>query len=183
MRGPRASASPAVVSPLHPSLLADPVAFLSAEHGRQTVLLAHLERVARDRLSRGARSLAQALIVWLTQELPVHICDEERSLYPRLRALDTGGLLERLQTDHLQERRTIAAVVEGLRAVAEGRVPAAGFADAACAFVEGHRRHLKIEEESVMPLARRVLTAASRAMLAEEMAHRRSGRVPPQLGN
>ena len=63
-------AAPALVAPLQRALLEDPLAFLSAEHARQTVLLGHLERVARAPLARAARVLAAMLLGWLTVELP-----------------------------------------------------------------------------------------------------------------
>lgn len=162
------------VSPLQASLLEDPVAFLSAEHARQTVLLGHLERVARAPRARGARSLAHLLIAWLTQELPVHIADEEGSLYPRLAAADAAGVLAGLHADHVHDREAVHGVVNGLRAIAEGKAPETGFAAAAAAFAARHRRHLAIEEESVAPLARRVLSSEALRALADEMARRRS---------
>uniref|UniRef100_UPI0022EA7093 hemerythrin domain-containing protein n=1 Tax=Falsiroseomonas oryzae TaxID=2766473 RepID=UPI0022EA7093 len=99
------------VAPLAQALIADPVAFLSAEHARQLVLLAHLERLARAPAARGARVMAQALLRWLTQELPLHIADEEHSLYPRLRPHDAAGALERLAAEHQRDARLAAATV------------------------------------------------------------------------
>ncbi|MDO9710803.1 hemerythrin domain-containing protein [Paracraurococcus lichenis] len=162
------------VAPLQALLLDDPVGFLSAEHARQTVLLGHLERVARAPLGRAARGLAAMLLDWLAAELPLHIEDEERSLHPRLAAHDTTGLLPGLQAQHREDRRDIRAVQDGLRRAADGEAPDPGFAAAALAFAAGHRRHLALEESAVMPLARRVLTPEALAALADEMARRRS---------
>ncbi len=166
--------APAHVAPLQAALLDDPLAFLSAEHARQTVLLGHLERVARAPLARASRVLAVMLLGWLTVELPMHVADEEGSLYPRLLGLDTAGVLKRLQAQHLGNQAVVPAVTAGLRRVAEGQQPEAGFATAALAFAIGHRQHLALEEASVMPLARRVLAAETLAMLADEMARRRA---------
>jgi hemerythrin-like domain-containing protein len=162
------------VAPLQRRLLQDPIAFLSAEHGRQTVLLGHLERVARAPLARAAPVLAAMLLDWLTSELPTHIADEERSLYPLLTAHDTAGVLVRLQAQHRGDKAAIPAVIMGLRRVAAGEPPAPDFAAAALAFAAGHRRHLALEEAAVTPLARRVLTDEALAALADEMARRRS---------
>ncbi|TCZ57324.1 hemerythrin domain-containing protein [Roseicella aquatilis] len=162
------------VAPLQAALLDDPVAFLSAEHARQTVLLAHLERVARAPLARAARGLAAMLLRWLTTELPVHIEDEERSLYPLLAAHDASGVLRTLQAQHRENQRAIRAVMAGLHRTAAGDAPEPAFAAAALAFATGHRRHLALEEAVVTPLARRVLTPHALAALADEMARRRS---------
>lgn len=169
-----ADAASARVAPLQVALLEDPVAFLSAEHARQTVLLGHLERVARAPLGRAARGLAAMLLGWLTAEFPVHIEDEERSLYPRLAAHDTSGVLRTLQAQHREDRNAVRAVLAGLRRSAAGEAPGADFAPAALAFASGHRRHLVLEETAVTPLARRVLDRDALASLAGEMARRRS---------
>ncbi|SDE25954.1 Hemerythrin HHE cation binding domain-containing protein [Belnapia rosea] len=162
------------VAPLQAALLDDPVAFLSAEHARQTVLLGHLERVACAPLGRAARGLAAMLLGWLTAELPIHIEDEERSLYPRLAAHDASGVLPTLQARHREDRNAVGAVLAGLRCVAAGEEPDGDFTAAALAFVSGHRRHLALEEEAVTPLAHRVLAPEALSALADEMARRRS---------
>lgn len=167
-------AAGARVAPLQAALLDDPVAFLSAEHARQTVLLGHLERVARAPLGRAARGLAAMLLGWLTAELPVHIEGEERSLYPRLAAHDASGVLRTLQAQHREDRNAVRAVLAGLRRAAAGKAPGADFTPAALAFASGHRRHLALEEAAVTPLARRVLDGDALASLADEMARRRS---------
>ncbi len=161
------------IAPLQPELLADPLAFLSAEHARQTVLLRHLERVAKAPLSRATRVLALALLGWLTVELPLHIADEEMSLHPRLSAVDTDGLLPSLRQHHQREQQLMPAVLAGLLRAAERQAPAAAFADAALAFVASHQRHLALEEALIMPLAQRSLGRETLAVVASEMAFRR----------
>jgi len=163
----------AEVSPLRAALLQDPIAFLSAEHARQTVLLAHLERVVRAPRARGARELARALLDWLSFDLPLHIADEECSLYPRLRGRDAEGVLDRLSAEHHRDREMVHTIIQGLRSVAAGTALSPGFAEMARAFVEAHRAHLALEEAVIAPLARRALSHASQAALAEDMARRR----------
>ncbi len=161
------------VAPLQAALLQDPVSFLSAEHARQTVLLGHLERVARDPVRRGARVLAAALLGWLTTELPLHIADEERSLYPRLAGHDRNGVLPRLQQDHRRDQAAMAELLHGLRCAALGQMPGPEFGRTARDFASGHRRHLQLEEAEVTPLAHAVLDAAQLRALAAEMLQRR----------
>jgi hemerythrin-like domain-containing protein len=160
------------VVPLPTALLEDPIAFLSAEHGRQMALLGHLERLARAPRAKAARVMAEALLRWLTEELPLHIADEEHSLYPRLRAYD-APLLHRLSAEHERDARLGASTVTGLRAMAAGQeAPAACLADMA-AFARLHRQHLELEEATVMRLSRERLTRQEQAALAAEMARRR----------
>lgn len=160
-------------------LLSDPLAFLSAEHARQSVLLGHLERIARRPDQPGARALAAALAEWLADELPRHLADEERSLYTRLAPHDARGVLHRLGSDHQREREQAQALLAGLSAIA-GHLPAPpGFTDLALGFVAEFRDHLALEEAEVQPLARRVLPAETLDDIATEMAARRSaGRCP-----
>src|SRR5689334_20846720 len=115
------------VAPLAPALIRDPVAFLSAEHGRQLVLLAHLDRLARAPAGRGSRAMAQALLDWFGGELPMHVADEEQSLHPRLRPHDASGVVERLSREHQRDAVLAQAALPGLRALAAGRRAGQGF--------------------------------------------------------
>lgn len=167
----------AFVAPLQPGLIADPLEFLSAEHARQMVLLAHLDRLARGPTARGARAVAGAVLRWLRQEMPVHVADEEGSLLPRLRDHDRRGALRQVSEEHERDRRLAAEVAEGLALLAAGDAPGARFAPAAGGFARLHRAHLEFEETVVMPLARSALGPGELARLAEEMAARRGLRT------
>lgn len=160
-------------------LLSDPLAFLSAEHARQSVLLGHLERIARRPDQPGARVLAAALAEWLSDDLPRHLADEERSLHTRLVAHDTRGVLRRLGSDHEQEREQAQALLSGLSAIAAHLPVPPGFAELALGFVADFRDHLALEEAELQPLARRVLPAETLNDIAAEMAARRSSRRCP----
>ncbi|MBX9700712.1 MAG: hemerythrin domain-containing protein [Acetobacteraceae bacterium] len=172
------------VAPLGPALLEDPVAFLSAEHTRQIALLGHLDRLARAPAARGARRMAEALLRWLTEELPIHIADEERSLYPRLAPHDAAGVVARLSAEHRRDATLAAEVVRGLRSLSAAGVVDPAFVGTTAAFTRLHREHLAFEEAAVTPLARQALTPESRATLAAEMAARRglqdTGSCPTQ---
>lgn len=161
------------VAPLRQALLADPIAFLSAEHARQMALLGHLERLARAPTARGARVMAGVLLRWLREELPLHIADEERSLYPRLQPHDARGTVPRLSAEHRRDAELAATCLLGLRAIAGGAQAGQGFQPSATEFARLHRRHLDLEEETVMPLAREVITGEALRALATEMAARR----------
>jgi len=161
------------VARLGDALLEDPVAFLSAEHARQMALLAHLDRLARAPGARGARVMATALLRWITEELPLHIADEEQSLYPRLRRHGQDASLVRLSAEHRRDAFFMPAVTRGLRAIAAGTVADYEFLDAATGFARLHRQHLDHEEATIMPLARAVLAREEAEALAAEMAVRR----------
>ena len=146
-----ATASPGFgVAPLSAELLDDPLAFLSAEHVRQGVLLAHLERLARKPAAPAAASMAQGLLHWLKEELPLHIADEETSLYPRLAPHDAGGTLAKLSADHRRDAQMVTDAVETLRSIAAGEPLAPEALAAIIDFVQLHREHLAIEEATIV---------------------------------
>jgi len=163
----------ALFGALDPGLLADPLAFLAAEHARQRALLGHLERLAGNRT--GSRiAIARALAAWLACELPLHLRDEEESLYPRLE-----GSARSATRALMEENQATAALRSELRVdlaqIATGHRPSELFAAAVRDFVAGYRRHLAVEEQEVMPAAGRRLSGADRAAMAHEMAARRGG--------
>jgi hemerythrin-like domain-containing protein len=157
---------------LDETLLRDPLAFLSAEHARQRALLGHLERLARQPGGPAHGPIARALAAWFACELPLHVADEEDSVYPRLgvQAARRYRDLTRCPATAPEARATLRAA---LAAIATGHPPADGFAETALAFVAAYRRHLTIEEEEIMPLARRSLRGAVCSAIAREMAARR----------
>jgi hemerythrin-like domain-containing protein len=160
------------VAPLRAALLKDPIAFLSAEHRRQMALLRHLERLAHAKRARAARVMAGALLRWLTEELPLHIADEEQSLYPRLRRHD-AAVVDRLSAEHRRDAQLAAATIRALRRIVAGVGEPSDLARDGASFAKLHRQHLEAEEVTVMPLSRRLLTAEEQADLADEMARRR----------
>jgi hemerythrin-like domain-containing protein len=157
---------------LDPGLLADPLAFLAAEHARQRALLGHLERLAGNRT--GSRvAIARGLAAWLACELPLHLRDEEDSLYPRIGS-DLCAVLPTLR----EENQMTAALRGELRAdlaqIAAGHRPSDRFAAAVAEFVAGYRRHLALEEREVMPTADRTLSRLDREVIHREMVARRA---------
>ncbi len=157
---------------LDPGLLSDPLAFLSAEHGRQRVLLAHLERLARRRT--GSRlAIARALAEWLAHDLPLHLRDEEESLYPRL-AATLGPMIRTLGEENRMAAARRAELRAELAMIAAGHRPSAEFTAVALEFVASYRRHLAVEDSDVMPTARRSLSSTTCEAIMREMAARRS---------
>ncbi len=161
---------------LDPGLLADPLAFLAAEHARQRALLGHLERLAGNRT--GSRvAIARGLAAWLACELPLHLRDEEESLYPRIGAAACSAL--RILSE---ENRMTTTLRDALRAdlaqIAAGHRPSGQFAASVADFIAGYRRHLALEELEVMPTAERTLSSHDREVVCREMVARRAS--PPR---
>ncbi|WP_237213466.1 hemerythrin domain-containing protein [Falsiroseomonas oryziterrae] len=163
----------AEVGGLGSDLLADPCAFLAAEHGRQRALLGHLERLARHAHGAAQPAIAKALVAWLACELPMHLTDEADSLLPRL-AGAAPALVVRLEAEDLALRDLRQKVRDALAPIAAGHAAPDGFAATALAFAQLYRHRLTTEEEEVLPIARRVLDATACDAIAAEMRQRRN---------
>jgi hemerythrin-like domain-containing protein len=162
----------AEVGSLQEALLADPLAFLAAEHARQRALLGHLERLARHAGGPAQGAIARAVAAWLACELPLHLADEGASLYPRL-AGTAGALASALaeRAAELDAERKLLRL--DLARLASGHRAAEDFPERALAFAAAYRRQLTAEEERLLPLARDALGDAAREAISREMAARR----------
>jgi hemerythrin-like domain-containing protein len=166
-------AGKAQVGALASDLLADPCAFLAAEHGRQRALLGHLERLARHARGATQPALAKALVGWLACELPLHLTDEAESLMPRL-ASAAPALSVRLGAEDLALRDLRQKVRDALAPIAAGHAAPDDFAATAQAFAQLYRQRLATEEAEVLPVARLVLDESARHAIAAEMRQRRN---------
>lgn len=157
---------------LDPALLADPLAFLAAEHARQRVLLGHLERLASNRT--GSRvAIARALAAWLACELPMHLRDEEESLYPRIGIAGCPAVASLVEENHSTAELRSSLRAE-LASIATGHGPTDRFGSTATIFATAYRQHLDTEDRDVMPFARTSLSSTARRSITREMAARRA---------
>ena len=177
---------PPAFEPLDLRLLARPLEFIAAEHFRLRAALTQLDWLARGSMGDGRRKLAQALLRYFTEDYPLHVADEEADFFPLLRqrsAEDASFLasLDTLGIEHREDVARLAAVVDGLRRLAEAGqrddIPLA-FAAGARAYTEALRRHIAWENAVLMPVARARLQSADLRRLAQRFAARR-GVSPP----
>lgn len=173
-------------SELHGDVFRHPLEFIFADHDRQRIVCAVLERLAEDLYAADARDGAAFVLAHLENDLPLHIADEERDLFPMLRkrCLEDDRIdemLTLLQDEHDEDDAHCAVLLMPLRVIAEGgrldNIPE--FATLARDFARFQRRHLGWENGTVLPLAERRLTDADQAELGRNMAVRRG--VSPLL--
>jgi hemerythrin-like domain-containing protein len=177
--------SAALLMPVPPHLLAAPLDYIAADHARQRCVCAYLKQMAADQSV--ARADAEAVFVFMTEDLQRHHADEDADLFPALRrralredALD--AILDRLAHDHDTINHLASAVVTELTGHHDesGRWPAriaigpagsvAMDAYAACML-----QHLSVECGIVLVLARKRLTAGDLATMSRNMTVRRGG--------
>ena len=162
-----------------------PLEFIFAEHDRQRIICAVIERLADDLQASDACANAAHVLDHLENLLPLHIADEEQDLFPLLwqRCIDNDGideLLALLQEEHKEDDDHCAALLTPLRVLAKGGQPANAteFVALALGFAHFQRRHLGWENGTILPLAERRLTDADQAELGRSMAARRGIEFP-----
>ncbi len=106
----------------------------------------------------------------------MHHPKEERFLFAAIRrkTSEANAILERLAREHEAGEESIRDLEQALLRYEEGGEPEfERFAQAVERFVAGYREHMRTEEDEVMPIARRVLTAQDWAEINAEWAANR----------
>jgi len=168
----------------HP--FSDPTGLLSDCHRRIEMFLGALEGVASviDRpLTEETRAALESGLRYFREAAPKHTADEEESLFPRMRRNRDPNVeaaikrLEPLERDHLLAASLHAEMEElGQRYFAVGSLESTGvdeFRKAIVSLVSLYKQHISIEDDLVFPLAKRLLSVADKAAIADEMAARR----------
>ncbi|MCC5982876.1 MAG: hemerythrin domain-containing protein [Rhodobacteraceae bacterium] len=167
-----------------PRLRADecPIEALYEEHLSQRQLCADMDLLAATDAPRP--ELARSLLASLCRDVPLHVADEEQSLFPRLRACarpedDLEVTLTRLSREHEVEEQVFGLLAPMLACLAEGALPTAEARATLRRVATARRRHLIVENAILLPLARLRLTGADkRALMAEICARRARGADP-----
>lgn len=129
------------------------------------------------------RSLELALR-YFREAAPKHTADEEESLFPRLRRIDSPEMrkalerLEALEEDHRCAEPLLAVVdrigTTFLEAGSLSPSDAKDFREAVDQLAAMYKRHIEIEDREVFPIAARLLAQSEKAAVAMEMAARRN---------
>ena len=179
------SAGRTAPGPATTDVFRNPLEFIFAEHDRQRILCAALERLAADLGADDARDNAAYVLGHLETDLPLHIADEEQDLFPLLmqRCLPDDRVVEMLallHAEHAEDDGHCDVLLAPLRDLAAGTRPAdaLSFVARARAFARFQRRHLGWENGTILPLAERRLTDADSAALGAKMAARRGLSTP-----
>jgi|GEM_PF-5168615 len=107
------------LTPIDPGLLSAPIDYLHAVHLREREACAMLNRVAD--IGRVSGTDAKSIMSFLSEELPLHLEDEETDLFPLLQVRcseedEIDRLLKRLSTDHRHadfDTPRITAILQG----------------------------------------------------------------------
>ena len=144
----------------------DAITIMKSEHRSISAVLQGLKELARMAQNARVRPNFQALrsMVRYIDEYPekLHHPKEDEHLFARLvvRAPETRLLVEELQAEHEEGARLIRELERALLFMEEGwPVGAREFRKAVDAYAEFHWKHMRKEEQQLLPLAERHLTA------------------------
>lgn len=154
-----------------------PYEMLAACHERVARMVGLLERLAVHVQSQGAdaqaRDAARDVMRYFDIASPLHHQDEERHVFPRLRAQGQGALADRLCADHEAMVPAWAAVRAALLEITQGRVPPEAAHGAWDGFIALYRRHAAEEEAIAYPVAVAATSADEARAMGAEMSARR----------
>lgn len=161
----------------------DPVGLMTACHRRIERFLAALCRVTVDckggALEGAHRSAFETSLRYFRDAAPHHTEDEEQGLFPAVQSLAPGESpgIPGLEHDHRRAEELHAEVDRiGLEWLREGTLTEPQVRSITAALDELtsiYAAHIRVEEEQVFPLARRVLPNRVLEVIGREMAARR----------
>lgn len=163
----------------------DPLALLSACHGRIARQCATLSRLAAHLPMHGSDEAAQTAAASVSRYFDTaavhHHEDEEADLFPALIESMVGsdaGCLHALVQGLIDEHRRLAALWLPLRAalsdIAAGR-PAVLPMPQVQAFAEAYAAHIQREDDELLPMAARLISDDALAAIGQAMRARRGG--------
>ena len=165
------------LAPTDFSLLANALDFIHEDHLRQREICAALDRIAHAN-DPDAGDIA-CVTGFLTDELPLHLEDEESDLFPLLKRRCTpedeiGKAIGRVLVDHARAKAGAGRVIDVLEMLARGKARPSGDQSAALtAHAAAARRYLILENAIILPFARLRLTAQDLETLCLRMRARR----------
>ena len=163
--------------PTSPSLLANPLDFISEDHLRERQICAVIDGLASaDALDRQA---ATTMLRFLNEELNVHLRDEMEDLFPLLARRCTEedaieGAIDRIRADQDEAMRLLPEVRAMLAGCLDRGADLTAKERAVLSRFAGHvRRHLVAENAILLSIARARLTRADLRTLSKHMRTRR----------
>jgi len=170
---------------------ANPLGLLTDCHRRIEMFLRALLAVAGQSsdgtLTAEQRDALEKSLAYFRDAAPKHTADEEQSLFPRMRRVESAEVHDALaQVEALEREHRVADELHarvdkiGRQWLATGSLLPAELASLRTALAELKKiydRHIAIEDEQVFPLAKKVLAPEEQKAVGEEMAARRGAKT------
>lgn len=163
------------------NLLREPLAFLIADHMRQHKMCNAINAIHLAHDKAWPPAMAQSIFDYLAEDFRLHILDEENDLYPALRTTpghELNDLIDASTRNHAIELSLASDIIVLLkRWLSHQRHNASNvspFLNPLVVFTDCLRRHLAIEDQMLMPLARKHLAESDLDRIGRAMAQRRN---------
>lgn len=163
------------IEPMPAEMLAQPLDFFFADHFRQRTVCSLMEDLANAQaLDTG---MAEEVLAFLREDMALHVRDEEEDLFPLLRRRcdpedEIDAVLGTLAAEHDADERLARTIVEGLTVMIAGGTAVRSdpeLREILLEFARCQRRHLALENNIVLPIARMRLTEIDLANLSKRM--------------
>jgi hemerythrin-like domain-containing protein len=178
---------PIVIGAKRESDFTDPIGLLGDCHRRIEMFLNVLVRVAEqargETLNEEQRGALETALRYFRDAAPKHTADEEESLFPRLRRLESAearallARIESLEEEHGCADRSHAEVDSlGREWLRDGRLneeQASRLLTVLMQLRDLYRHHISTEDNEIFPAAAAILSPSDRKAIGEEMAARR----------
>jgi hemerythrin-like domain-containing protein len=182
---------PIVIGAKRESDFTDPIGMLGDCHRRIEMFLDVLVRVAEqargEALDEEQRGALETALRYFREAAPRHTADEEESLFPRLRRIESAGVraiiarIESLEEEHVCADRSHGEIDDlGRFWLREGMLlpeHASRLLTLLVQLRDLYRHHIAAEDNEVFPAAAAALSAYDRQAIGSEMASRRGVQV------
>jgi hemerythrin-like domain-containing protein len=165
------------LGPTDPRLLGNPLDFIAEDHLRERQICADMDQLAGTRPPD--LDMLADILNFLTEELPMHLADEEQDLFPMMILRcdpddEIDRVITRLQADHVHAKADTGDLTQILRAAHAARIPiSASATEKLTNFAGKARRHLILENAIVLPIARKRLKPSDLDTMRANMLARR----------
>ncbi len=164
------------------NLLREPLDFLFADHMRQRKMCNAIDAIHMTDEKFPLPELEEPIFAYLSEDFPLHIADEECDLFPTLRTTpdrdhDLDDLIDALMRNHAIELAMASDVIVYLKRNLHSLDEAdnvSQFPRLLFMFTDCLRRHLAIEDQMLLPLARKRLGISDLSRIGRAMAKRRN---------
>ncbi|HEY1240089.1 MAG TPA: hemerythrin domain-containing protein [Bryobacteraceae bacterium] len=178
---------PVVIGSKRESDFTDPIGMLSDCHRRIERFLRVLLTIATEQqggpLSGEQKAAFDAALNYFRNAAPQHTADEEESLFPRLRRIESAEMqstleqIDALEHDHERADASHQEVERlGREWLKRGQLPgedAKRLASLLAELSELYEHHIALEDREIFPCANRLLSPEDRTAVGAEMAGRR----------
>ncbi len=165
------------LTPTNLKLLGNPLEFIHEDHLREREICSEIDVLACSE-SPDPR-VADQVLTYLNEELPLHLEDEEEDLFPLLKRRceaedEINKAIRRLSSEHDHADEDTPNVIEILRNITSGRnVNSEKKRGTLTRYASRARRHLILENAIILPFAKLRLTQGDLETLTLRMMQRR----------